>query len=101
MLFSMMQTLSCFGISLENTKNNIIKIKKNMILLCNGNLTMIIKIQKTKYYLSTLNFHLPKLVATVYGIIFCASYCHHFESVVHQLHISIFSRSFEEIETKL
>jgi hypothetical protein len=25
----------------------------------------------------------------------------HFESVVHQLHISIFSRSFEEIETKL
>jgi len=48
-----------------------------------------------------LNFHLPKLVATVYGIIFCASYCRHFESVVQQLHISIFSRSFEEIETKL
>jgi len=35
------------------------------------------------------------------GNIFSMSYCHHFASVVHQLHISIFSRCFEEIEAKL
>jgi hypothetical protein len=69
MLFSMMQTLSCFGISLENTKNNIIKIKKNMILLCNGNLTDNKNTKDKILFVDLLNFHLKYYSYSVFKCI--------------------------------